>query len=152
MITYLLKKKLEKEAEEHGKKIMIYAGVALAGVGAYCVYKAVKNSRMNSEEEELKYLNNKDYDEDEYAELFDQAIEEVEKQDAQQKELEEKVEEFNSRRISCENCPDVSPEEMQDILDKAKDGKKDIEVNPEDYKEDKYDEYEYYDGHIVNKK
>lgn len=151
MITYFLKKKIEKETEEHGKKMMIYAGIALAGVGAYCVYKAVKNSRMNFEEEEERYLSHEDYDEDEYAELFDQAIEEVDKKDAEKKDIEKKVEEFNSRRISCENCTDATQEEMQDFLDKAKDGKKDVQVNPEDYKEEEYDKYEYYDGHIIEK-
>lgn len=153
MINYLLKKKIEKDVEEQGKKAMVYAGIALAGLGAYCVYKAVKNSRMNFEEEKLKYLNNKSYDEDEYAELFDQAIEEEEeKQDAKQKELEKKVEEFNSRRISFENCPHVSQEEMQDFLDKIKDDKSDVKVNPEDYKEEDFENYEYYDDILTDKK
>lgn len=151
MITYFLKKKIEKEAEQHGKKIMIYAGIALAGAGVYGVYRTIKNSRNNFKQEEFKYYSNKDYDEDEYAGLFDQAIEKVEKQEAQQKELEEKVEEFNSRRINSENCPDVSKEEMQDFLDKVEDGKKDIEVNPEDYKEEGYENYEYYEDDLIDK-
>lgn len=151
MITYFLKKKIEKETEEHSKKVMVYAGIALAGVGAYCVYRAVKNSRMSFEEEEERYLSHEDYDEDEYAELFDQAIEEVDKKDAEKKDIEKKVEEFNSRRISCENCTDATQEEMQDFLDKVKDSKKDVKVNPEDYKEAEYENYEYYDGHIIEK-
>lgn len=152
MITYLLQKKFEKEVEENSKKMMVYAGIALAGVGAFWVYKTMKKSKMNNEEQDHKYLTNKSYDEDKYKELFDQAIEEEEKQDIEQKELEKKVEEFNSRRISYENCPQVSQEEMQDFLDKVKDGKNDVEVNKEDYKEEDYENYEYYDDNLIEKK
>lgn len=163
MISYLIKKKVEKETKEHGKKLMIYAGVALAGVGAYWAYKAVKKSKNNFEEEELRYLTSDDYDEDEYTQLFDKAIEDeytglfdsaIEKEEHKSNEgsdLEQKIEEFNSRRITCENCPHVTQEEMQDFLDKAKSSKDDVEINPEDYKEENYDKYEYYDGHIVEK-
>lgn len=163
MITYLIKKKVEKEAKEHGKKLMIYAGVALAGVGAYWAYKAVKKSKMDFDEEELKYLTSDDYDEEKYAELFDKAIEDeytglfdsaIEKEKTKSSEdcdLEQKIEEFNSRRITCENCPHVTQEEMQDFLDKAKSSKNDVEINPEDYKEENYENYEYYDGHIIKK-
>lgn len=152
MINYLLQKKFEKEVEENSKKMMVYAGIALAGVGAFWVYKTMKKSKMNNEEQDHKYLTNKSYDEDKYKELFDQAIEEEEKQDIEQKELEKKVEEFNSRRISYENCPQVSQEEMQDFLDKVKDGKNDVEVNKEDYKEEDYENYEYYDDNLIEKK
>lgn len=163
MITYLLKKKVEKEAKEHGKKLMVYAGVALAGVGAYWVYKSVKKSKMDFEEEERRYLTSDDYDDEQYAELFDKAIEDEytvlfdsaidkeENKSIEDSELEEKINEFNSRRINCDNCPHVTKEEMQDFIDKTKSSKDEVQINPKDYKEEDYENYEYYDGHIINK-
>ncbi|MGL5311736.1 MAG: hypothetical protein ACRC92_00675 [Peptostreptococcaceae bacterium] len=142
MIKYLIKKKMQKEAEEHGKKVLIYTGAVLTGVGVYVSYKAIKNHRRKRQMDDTHYLVDSEYDMYNY----DDEVEESEKS-----ELQQKVDEFNSRRINCENCPDVSTEEMVNYVESIKDSKDDVEINEEDYKEEAYDKYEYYEDDLEEK-
>lgn len=139
MIKYLIKKKMQKEAEEHGKKVLIYTGAVLTGVGVYVSYKAIKNHRRKRQMDDAHYLVDSEYDMYNY----DDEVEED--------ELQQKVDEFNSRRINCENCPDVSTEEMINYVESIKDSKDDVEINEEDYKEEEYDKYEYYEEDLEEK-
>lgn len=137
MIKYLLKKKLEKEVVENGKKVAIYTGVASIGVGAYLVYRIMKKSKK--EYENIKYLDDIEIDNE-------NDIEEVD-----ENELEEKILEFNSRRITCENCPHVSQEDLMRYVDKVKDAKKEVKLDTDSYREEEYENYEYHDGNLINK-
>lgn len=136
MIKYFLNKKVQKEVEEKGKKAVIYAGAIMTGVGVYFSYKAMKNYRKKKYIDDLNYLSFEQY-------------EEVN----EDSELEKKVKEFNSKRINCENCTDVSKEEMIKYANSIKDSKVDvnIDINEEDYKEEPYEEYEYIEENL-NKK
>lgn len=60
-------------------------------------------------------------------------------------ELEEKIEEFNSKRITDENTPDASTDEMLSKLNKVEDTKDEVIINQADYQKEKYEEYEYYE-------
>ena len=142
MIKYLIKKKMEKEAEEHGKKILIYSGVILTGLGVYFSYKAMKNHKQNRHIDDTHYLVDSEYDMYKY----DDEVKYDEKS-----ELEEKVDEFNSRRINCENCPHVSQEDMVNYVNSIEDSKEDIKISENDYKEDKYDKYEYLQDDLEEK-
>ena len=144
MIKYLIKKKMKKEAEENGKKALIYTGAILTGVGAYFSYKAIKNYRINKELEEERYLEDSEYE----IYNYDNDLE-SKKED---EELEEKVNEFNSRRINCETCPQVSKEELEsyvkDSEEHKKEEKEEIVLDESQYKEEKYDKYEYYEDDL----
>ncbi|MEF9992182.1 MAG: hypothetical protein RSD22_09180 [Romboutsia sp.] len=143
MIKYLFKKKVEKEVAEHGKKIAIYTAVAMTGVGAYLIYKSAKKSRHDYENEFMEYLNHNEYVDNGYG---------VEEDVEGKNDLEKKVDEFNSRRITYENSPQVCLDEMEHYVDTVEDGKKEVNIDKEDYKEEEYENYEYYDGHVINKK
>lgn len=142
MIKYLIKKKIQKEAEEHGKKVLMYTGAVLTGVGVYVSYKAIKNRRRKRQMDDIHYLVDSEYD------MYNHD-DEVEKNE--KSELQQKVDEFNSRRISYENCPDVSTEEMVNYVESIKNSKDDVEINEEDYKEEAYDKYEYYEDDLEEK-
>lgn len=143
MISYFIQKKLEEEVEQHSKKVMLMtAGIVLAGVGSFIAYKAIKK-QINSVEEELKYLNDVELDEFEYCDKVYSLNDEKEEQ--VDSELEEKVNEFNSRRISCENCNDATREEMQHYLNITRDSKNQVEVDPSSYAEGVYDNYDFYE-------
>lgn len=142
MIKYLVKKKMQKEAEEHGKKVLIYTGAVLAGVGVYFSYKAIKHHRQKGQTEDNCYLVDSEYDMYNY----DDEVEYDEKN-----ELEKKVDEFNSRRINYDNCPHASQEEMINYVNSTEDTKDDIEIDESDYKEDEYDKYDYYEEELEEK-
>lgn len=145
MISYFIQKKLEEEVEQHSKKVMLMtAGIVLAGVGSFIAYKAIKK-QINSVEEELKYLNDVELDEFEYCDKVYSLNDEKEKEEQVDSELEEKVNEFNSRRISCENCNDATREEMQHYLNITRDSKNQVEVDPSSYAEGVYDNYDFYE-------
>jgi hypothetical protein len=112
MINYILKKKIEKETQQHTKKLMMFTGAVLASVGAVCAYKSIKRRLDEFEDFELEEFEN-DFDEEEYIKLFDESLE--------NEQMKEKVDEFNSRRITSKNCIDSSQREMQSFIDKAKD-------------------------------
>lgn len=59
--------------------------------------------------------------------------------------LEEKIKEFNSQRITDENTPNASKNEMKSKLNKVEDTKDEVVINEEDYQKEKYEEYEYYE-------
>ena len=138
MIKYLITKVAEEEVERRmkDKKMMMYAAVGvLAGVGAYVSYRAIKNCMADRElDEDLEYLQSyedeldQDYYENEYIK------EKVKKrEEAEDKELREKVDEFNSRRLNFENEDIVSPKELSHYVE---------HINEDDISKDKYDEYE----------
>ncbi|WP_042275158.1 hypothetical protein, partial [Faecalimicrobium dakarense] len=155
MIKYLINKKMKKEAGEKGKKILLYSGVAITGVGAFCSYKAIKKYKQNKNNE--NYLDDSEYDiyaYDEYGydhECGCENHEEVNEENFPKDELEEKIEEFNSRRITDENTPDADTNEMESKLNKIGNNKIDVKINENDYKEDGYNKYNYYDNNLKKK-
>lgn len=60
-------------------------------------------------------------------------------------ELEKKIDEFNSRRITDENTPDASTDEMLSKLNKVENTKDEVTINEGDYQKEKFEEYEYYE-------
>lgn len=147
MIKYLIAKVAQEEAERRmkDKKMMMYAAVGvLAGVGAYVSYRAIKNCMADRElEEDLEYLQSyedeldQDYYENEYIKEKTKKREE-----AEDKELREKVDEFNSRRLNFENEDIVSPKELSHYVDQIKVDKDNTDINEEDLSKEKYDEYD----------
>ncbi len=147
MIKYLIAKVAQEEAERRmkDKKMMMYAAVGvLAGVGAYVSYRAIKNCMADRElEEDLEYLQSyedeldQDYYENEYIKEKTKKREE-----AEDKELREKVDEFNSRRLNFENEDIVSPKELSHYVDQIKVDKDNTDINEEDSSKEKYDEYD----------
>ena len=147
MIKYLIAKVAQEEAERRmkDKKMMMYAAVGvLAGVGAYVSYRAIKNCMAYRElEEDLEYLQSyedeldQDYYENEYIKEKTKKREE-----AEDKELREKVDEFNSRRLNFENEDIVSPKELSHYVDQIKVDKDNTDINEEDSSKEKYDEYD----------
>lgn len=147
MIKYLIAKVAQEEAERRmkDKKMMMYAAVGvLAGVGAYVSYRAIKNCMADRElEEDLEYLQSyedeldQDYYENEYIKEKTKKREE-----AEDKELREKVDEFNSRRLNFENEDIVSPKELSHYADQIKVDKDNTDINEEDSSKEKYDEYD----------
>ncbi|WP_122639398.1 hypothetical protein [Romboutsia sp. Marseille-P6047] len=140
MIKYLATKFLEKQAEkrwEENKKIIMYTGITiLTGLGAYFSYKKIKNYILDREmSDELNYL---DYLEDE--ESYDKECDEIYNKKDEDEELKEKIDEFNSRRLSYENDEIVSPKELNHYIDQIKVDKCDIEE--EEFEEDKYEKYD----------
>ncbi|MCR8744983.1 hypothetical protein [Romboutsia lituseburensis] len=135
MVKYLIKKKMKKEAEEKGKKALIYTGAVLTGVGAYFSYRAIKNRRINQELEEERFLEDSEYE-----------IYNYENEDDQ---LEEKVKEFNARRINFDDSNHSSKEELESYVkesEEIKENEKDEVALDEDvYKESEYDKYDYYE-------
>ena len=131
MIKYMIKRKVKNELVENRKKVALYTGLAAASAtGIYISYKLIKKIK-DKNEDDFNYL---EYDEDEEFRQFEK---ELDKQ-----ELKEKVDEFNSRRICSENCDDSSPEEMTKYIDSIEDDKKNIKIDEDEYKDDKYEEYE----------
>jgi hypothetical protein len=141
MVKYLIKKKMKKENEKNGKKALIYSGAVLTGVGAYFSYKAIKNHKLNKELEEESYLEDSEYE-----------IYNYDKEKDENNDLEEKVKEFNSRRINYDNCPQVSKEELENYVNESevhkKEEKNEINLDENGYKEEGYDKYEYYEGDL----
>jgi len=128
MIKYIIKRKVKNEMLENRKKIAFYIGLAAASTaGAYLSYKVIKKIRNKNE---IQYL---EYEEDELNDFNDQLNND---------ELKEKVDEFNSRRICCENCEDVSPEEMTKYINSIEDDKKNVEINENEYETEEYENYE----------
>lgn len=136
MIRCLATKVLEKEAlkkYEENKKVMMYAGITvLAGIGAYFSYKAIKNYMYDREL----------YDDLEYLESMDDTDEEENENEYTDKELKEKVDEFNSRRLSYENDEIVSPKELNHYIDQIKVDKDKYDINEENFEEGKYEKYD----------
>lgn len=136
MIKYLVKKKIQKEAEQKGKRILIYTGAIMTGVGIYFSYKAIQNHREKKYIDELNYLSFDEYDE---------GIEELEKDE---NEIEEMAKKINSKRLNSENDIDIPKEEIIKYSDLAKDSKDDVEINEDDYKKEPYEEYEYIEDEL----
>lgn len=154
MIKYLVTKAMKMEAEkmkkdaeeklEHGKKKAMYVGLTvLAGAGAYISYKAFKNYMFDKDiEADLEYLESldeeydDDYDDEEYC---DNKESNEEKYDD---EMIEKINEFNSKRLNCENDEIVSPEQLNHFVDQIKSNKDEVEIKEDDFKEDKYEKYD----------
>lgn len=128
MIKNMIKRKVKNEISQNRKKIAIYTGVSVASIaGSYFSYKVIKKIK-NKHRDEIQYL---DCKKDEENSLRDES---------EYNELKEKVDEFNSRRICCENCEDSSPEDIKKHIDSIKDYKKNVEIN--EYEIEKYDNYE----------
>lgn len=132
MVAYLLKQKIKKEAKKPSKKTLICAGSIALGVGAYFAYKSMKNKCCNNGcgcelDEDYNY---------EY-EVYQNQKEKKERDD-----LEQKIYEFNSNRITSENTPHVSKEELEDYVNKSEEYKeksqKEITINDEQ-EENKFD-------------
>lgn len=147
MIKYLIKKKMKKEAEQNGKKVLIYSGAILTGVGAYFSYRAIKNHKLNKELEEGNYLEDSEYE----IYNYDNDNEKDENND-----LDEKVKEFNSRRINYDNCTQVSKEDLESYVNESKvhtkEEKDQTDLDKNEYKEEKYEKYEYYEDDLSKDK
>ncbi|HSQ89079.1 hypothetical protein [Romboutsia sp.] len=143
MVKYLLKKKMQKEVEERGKRALIYGGAVLTGTGVYFSYRAIKNRKLNKGLAEESYLNDSEY------EIYNYDKEEND-------ELEEKVKEFNSRRINYDNCEQVSKNDLEDYVNKSEvykeEEKNGIGLDENEYKEKGYDKYEYYEDGLSKDK
>ncbi|MGL4914078.1 MAG: hypothetical protein ACRC3Y_16775, partial [Romboutsia sp.] len=146
MVKYLIKRKMKKEAQQKGKKTLIYTGAVLTGVGAYFSYRALKNYKIKRELEEEQYLEDSEYEIYNYDNEMDRT------EDDYDDELEEKVNEFNSRRINHDTCPHVSKEELESYVKESEEykeeEKEEIILDKNKYKEDKYDKYEYYEDDL----
>lgn len=157
MLKRLMKNKIKEEvkntAVKSGKRGMMYAGVILAGAGVYFSYKMMKNCKGEDYKEENSYLegseydvyDHKDYDEIPFEnESKNENIEEnkSEPKDKKVDELEKKVAEFNSRRISCENCTNPSAEEMRHFLANMDKDKKNMNIYHDGYTEGYREEYD----------
>ena len=131
MIKYMIKRKVKNEILENRKKIAVYTGLAAAAstAGVYISYKTIKKMK-NRKKDQIQYL---EYEEDEIND-FENELE--------NDELKEKVDEFNSRRICCENCEDSSPKEMNKYINSIKDDKENMEINENEYESEEYDNYE----------
>ena len=141
MVKYFIEKKIEKEVEQNGKKALILTGAILTGIGAYASYKAIK-----------KYMTNLKQDDNESEHyLIDSEYEIYNYDDNEKNELEEKVNEFNSRRINSDNSNHVSQEDMANYVNSIEDTKDEVEINKGDYKEDEYEKYEYYEEDLKDK-
>ena len=64
------------------------------------------------------------------------------REEAEEEELREKVDEFNSRRLNFENEDIVSPKELSHYVDQIKVDKDNTDINEEDSSKEKYDEYD----------
>ena len=143
MIKYLIAKKVKDEAMKKTKKALIYSGIVLTGIGAICSYKVIKKMKHNNEENETKLIPEScgcgchSHKEDTVT-----GFKEIQPEETV---LEEKIKEFNSQRITDENTPDASTDEMKSKLNKVKDTKDEVIINKEDYQKEKYEEYEYYE-------
>ncbi|MBQ8998698.1 MAG: hypothetical protein IJ086_08455 [Clostridium sp.] len=141
MVKYFIEKKIEKEVEQNGKKALILTGAILTGIGAYASYKAIK-----------KYMTNLKQDDNQSEHyLIDSEYEIYNYEDNEKNELEEKVNEFNSRRINSDNSNHVSQEDMANYVNSIEDTKDEVEINKGDYKEDEYEKYEYYEEDLKDK-
>lgn len=130
MIKYLIKRKVKNEMLENSKKIAFYTGVAaVSTVGVYLSYKTIKKMRTR-DEDEFQYLED---GEDELNNI---------ENEFEKDELKEKVDEFNARRICCENCEDASPEEMTKQINSIKDDKENMEIDEHEYESEEYENYE----------
>lgn len=140
MLTYLVKRQMKKKNKMDNKKIMAYTGLALTGAGAYMSYRVIKkrNSKCNMNED--TYLNNSSFGNN-GANLDDDK--KMDNSSGYKSDLVDKVNEFNSKRISHDNCEHVSNEEMQHYLNTAESDKDEITI--ENNYGDKYDEYEEYE-------
>lgn len=130
MIKYLVKRKVENELMKNSKKIAMYTGVGVAvlGTGAYFSYKTIK--RRKDLREEIQYLEDEEYEINNFEE------------DLEKQELKDKVDEFNSRRICCENCEDASQDELKKYVDSISEDKKNVKIDENLYENDKYEQYE----------
>lgn len=128
MIKYLIKRKVNKEISENRRKIAIYTGITIATVGAYFSYKTFKKLKNNKEE--MYYIENEKYELNNL------------RKELEHKELQQKVDEFNSRRISSENSEEVEQSEVKKYVDSIKDDKDKANINENEYDKEKYDEYE----------
>lgn len=146
MIKYLITKKVKDEAMKKTKKALIYSGIVLTGIGAICSYKVIKKMKDNNEENETKLIPEScgcgchSHKEDTVT-----GFKEIQPEETV---LEEKIKEFNSQRITDENTPDASTDEMKSKLNKVKDTKDEVIINKEDYQKEKYEEYEYYEDDL----
>ena len=117
MIKYLIERKIKNEMLEKNKKVAFYTGVAtVSAVGVYISYKTIKKMKSRKKDE-LEDKLEKD-------------------------ELKEKVDEFNSRRICCENCEDSSSEEIKKHINSIKDDKENMKIDTDEYENEEYDNYE----------
>ena len=128
MIKYLIKRKVNKEISENRRKIAIYTGITIATVGVYFSYKTFKKLKNNKEE--MYYIENEKYELNNL------------RKELEHKELQQKVDEFNSRRISSENSEEVEQNEVKKYVDSIKDDKDKANINENEYDKEKYDEYE----------
>lgn len=144
MIRYMIKRKMKKEAGERGRRVLLYSGVAITGVGAYCSYRAIKKYKQNRNSE--NYIDNSEYDIYAYGGYGFDNNEAMEEENFPKSELEEKIDEFNSRRITDENTPDADVNEMESKLNKV--GNSKTEIIEDDYKQEDYDKYNYYDNDL----
>lgn len=143
MVKYLVKRKMKKESQKNGKKALIYTGAVLTGVGAYFSYRAIKNHKINKELEEEQFLEDSEY------ELYNY-------EDEEKEELQEKVNEFNSKRINGDEYPHTSKEQLESYVKESEEYKKEekdeIVLDENNYKEEEYDKYEYYEDDLSKEK
>ena len=101
MIKVLLKNRIKKEVKNESYKFILYS---IAGITGFLAYKKFKSKSMNKC---LRHHNK--IDENEY------------------KELKNKIDEFNSRRINDKNNNDASINEMKNIINSMPSSKKNMD-------------------------
>ena len=130
MIKYLIERKIKNEMLEKSKKAAFYTGVAtVSAVGVYISYKTIKKMKSRKKDE-IEYLEYEEYESDNLEDKLEKD------------ELKEKVDEFNSRRICCENCEDSSSEEIKKHINSIKDDKENMKIDTDEYENEEYDNYE----------
>ena len=137
MIKCLINKKMHREVEKHNKKLLMYTGIGAigVGVGVYLTCRAIKKNNCSKELKEFDYLNDMQKEnEDRYQKVKEDVYED--------KELKEKIEEFNSNRITSDNEQHAQKGEIEKITENIKEDKKNIEIKEYLDVEDKYEEYE----------
>lgn len=160
MLKCLMKNKIKEEvkntAVKNSKRGMMYVGAILAGAGVYFSYKMMKKRR------EVDYLDDSTHDVDNYKDYDGKILEnepknasveenKSESKDNEKDELEKKVEEFNSRRISSENCTDPSQEEMRHFLANMNKDNNNINIDYNGFVEGHYEDYDHHEEDISKK-
>lgn len=116
-------------------------GAVGVGTGLYLMYK---KSMQLEEDKELYREYEETHPEEDYKERMDFYEAEFKRQDEEEeRELVRAIDEFNSRRISREECPRCGSTKRKKNRRIRKDNKKAITIDQKDYPKEKYEEYEY---------
>ena len=144
----LIKSEPEIELIDDNSKFLKISLISLAGIGvgigAALIYRNIKLKRQAEHEYYMERL-------EEYIE----GQKEFERQEATKKklqdDLEEKVEEFNNRRVSYDNEQHSSKEDIEKYSENEIDSDK-AKSKTQTYQEEHYDKNEIYDEDLKNQK